>query len=87
MSTSFRSRVIRIGNSRGIRIPRALLEQADLTDGVEMTVEGGKLIISSVRNTRQDWGACFAVMAESGDDQLLIEELLPTQWDEEEWVW
>ena len=42
MNMTVRSRVVKIGNSRGIRIPKTLLEQADLTDEVEMTVEGYK---------------------------------------------
>ena len=47
MSMTIRSKVVKIGNSRGIRIPRSLLEQAGLTDDVEMTVEDNKLIVHS----------------------------------------
>ncbi len=68
-----RAKVVRIGNSRGIRIPRALLEQAGLTDEVEMMVDGDKLIIHSARLPRQGWGAQFAAMA--------------AQWDEDKWTW
>jgi antitoxin MazE len=86
MSMTVRSKVVKIGNSRGIRIPRSLLEQAGLSEEVEMTVQGDKLIIESARKPRQDWEIHFARMAEAGDDQLL-EEIMPTRWDEEEWVW
>ena len=86
MSMSIQSKIIKIGNSRGIRIPHALLEQAGLTDDVEMRVEGDQLIIHSRRIPRQDWEPLFAAMAENADDQLL-DEPLPTQWDEEEWIW
>ena len=86
MLTTIRSKVIKIGNSRWICIPRLLLEQADLEDEVEMTVQGDKLIISSARKPRQGWEAHFASMAEHGDDSLL-DESTPTQWDEEEWTW
>jgi antitoxin MazE len=85
-NNSVRSKVVKIGNSRGIRIPRALLEQAGLADEVEMMVEGDTLIIHSAHSARQGWAARFAEMAGQGDDGML-EELLPTQWDEEEWVW
>jgi antitoxin MazE len=86
MAITVRSKVVKIGNSRGIRIPRTLLEQAGLTDEIEMMVEGNKLIIHSARHPRQSWDAQFAAMAENGDDQLL-DETLPDQWDEEDWTW
>ncbi len=86
MNMTIRSKVVKIGNSRGIRIPRTVLEQAGLTDEVEMTVEGNKLIIQAFRQPRQDWEDQFAEMAKQGDDQLLDEAPL-SQWDEEEWTW
>jgi antitoxin MazE len=86
MVMTVRSKVIKIGNSRGIRIPRAMLEQAGLNDEVEMKVEGNKLIILAARLPRQGWEAHFAVMAEQGDDHLL-DETPPTQWDVDEWEW
>jgi len=86
MNMTVRAKVIKIGNSRGIRIPRTLLEQADLTDEVEMTVDGNKLIIQSARQHRQGWEARFSEMAQNGDDRLL-DESVPTHWDDEEWTW
>jgi antitoxin MazE len=86
MTIMIRSKVIKIGNSKGIRIPRALLEQAGLTNDVEMTVEGNKLIIHSLRSIRQDWSTHFATMSEKGDDQLL-DQTSSTQWEEDEWTW
>ncbi len=86
MNMMIRSKVVKIGNSRGIRIPRTVLEQAGLTDEVEMTVEGNKLIIQAFHKPRQDWEERFIDMAKHGDDKLL-DEPPPTQWDEEEWTW
>ena len=86
MSMMIRSKVIKIGNSRGIRIPRTLLEQAGLTDDVEMMVEGNKLIIHSAQLPRQGWDAQFTAMAEQGEDQLL-DQTPATQWEEGEWAW
>jgi antitoxin MazE len=86
MGLMIRAKVVKIGNSRGIRIPRTLLEQAGLTDEVEMVVEGDKLIIHSARIPRQGWDAQFAAMAAQRDDQLL-DPVPATQWDEEEWTW
>ncbi len=81
-----RSKVVKIGNSRGIRIPRTVLEQAGLEDEVEMVVEGDKLIIQSPHKHRQGWDAQFAAMAEQNDDRLL-DEYTSTHWDDEEWTW
>ena len=86
MNKAVRSKVVKIGNSRGIRIPKTLLEQADLTDEVEMTVEGNKLVIQSARHHRQGWEAKFVEMAQHGDDHLL-DESVPTSLDESEWIW
>ncbi len=86
MTNMVRSKVVKIGNSRGIRIPRTLLEQAGLTDQVEMTVEGNRLIVHSAHLPRADWITRFAELAEKGDDQLL-DVAVPTHWDKDEWTW
>ena len=86
MSVVTRSKVIKIGNSRGVRIPRTLLEQAKLTDEVEMIVQNDQLVIRRARTARQGWEMRFASMAQQGDD-LLLDETRPTSWDKEEWEW
>jgi antitoxin MazE len=86
MENLVRSKIVKIGNSRGIRIPRTLLEQAGLVDEVEMKVEGNQLIIHSAHTARAGWNEQFAAMADNKDDQLL-DETISTQWDEEEWTW
>jgi antitoxin MazE len=86
MNMTIRSKVVKIGNSRGIRIPRTILEQAGLTDEVEMKVEGNRLIILAAHRARQGWEKRFAQMVAQGDDRLL-DEAPATQWDEEEWTW
>jgi antitoxin MazE len=86
MSMTIRSKIVKIGNSRGIRIPRTLLEQAGLTNNVELTVEGNKLIIHTARLPRDGWEAHFKAMVERGDD-LLLDQEISTQWDTDEWTW
>jgi antitoxin MazE len=86
MNMMVRSKVVKIGNSRGIRIPRAMLEQAGLAGDVEMAVEGNKLIIHPIRHSRQGWEAQFATMAEHGDDRL-FDQTPATHWEEDEWTW
>ena len=55
-----RTRIVRIGNSQGIRIPKALLEQTDLHGEVEISVRGGSLVISAVAPVRNGWEDAFA---------------------------
>ncbi len=86
MNSIIRSKVINIGNSRGLRIPKSLLEQAGLEDEVEMTILDNKLIIQTPHKPRQGWELQFLGMAENRDDQIL-DGLISTQWDEDEWEW
>jgi len=81
-----KTRIIRIGNSRGIRVPKALLDQAQLSEEVELRAEPGRLIVKSARRPRQGWAEEARRMHERGDDRLL-DEPIPTHFDEEEWEW
>lgn len=77
---------MQIGNSRGVRIPKAVLEQVGLHDEAEMEVRGFQLIIRAVRHPRARWDAEFAKMAARGDDTVL-DAPTTTDWDETEWQW
>jgi antitoxin MazE len=81
-----KARIVRIGNSQGIRIPKPLLEQSGLRDEVEIEVQDGQLIIRPAERPRQGWEAAFQRMAEAGDDELLDPDVTH-EWDEEEWEW
>ena len=88
MSHAIRTRVIRIGNSHGIRIPKTLLEQAGLLGDVEIFLEGGRLVVCAATRARAGWEDAFRAMAERGDDTLLdAEPLASTEWDMSEWQW
>ena len=89
MTTVVKSRIIRIGNSQGIRIPKLLLDQAGLVEEVELAIEKDRIVIRSPQNPRQGWEAQFQRMAEMADDHLLDKTLLPyvSQWDEDDWTW
>ena len=82
-----KSRIVRIGNSQGIRIPKPVLEQAGLCDEVEIDVRGTTLVIRPARRPREGWDAAFRDMAARGDDALLDRDLPSSKWDEEEWEW
>lgn len=83
-----RTRIIKIGNSRGIRIPKTLLEHAGLSEEVELEAQQNQVVIRAVGKPRQGWEEAFRAMAEHGDGQLVDEDLTGrTSWDEEEWEW
>ena len=83
-----RARVVKIGNSQGIRIPKPLLEQTGIMDDVELEVEKNQIIIRPVANPREDWDDAFKTMADKGDDALIVgNENASHSWDEEEWQW
>ena len=88
MGTGTKARIIKIGNSRGIRIPKLLLDQAELGEEVELEVQGGGLVIRPSRGPRHGWDDQFAKMAEERDDQLLdVESISLSSWDTDEWDW
>lgn len=88
MSTVVRTRIVKIGNSQGVRIPRLLLDQLELGEEIELVVEEGQLVVRPLRRTRQGWDEAFQRMAEQGDDRLLDETAVSlTGWDGEEWEW
>jgi antitoxin MazE len=83
-----RARIVRIGNSQGIRIPKPLLEQSGLGEEVEIEVQHQQIIIRAAERPRHGWEAAFRSMAEHEDDALLGPDAVgSSEWDEEEWVW
>jgi antitoxin MazE len=78
METGIQTKIIKIGNSQGIRIPKLLSEQTSLGEEAELAVKENAIIIRSVLPARYGWEAQFKEMAEHGDDQLLDDDLLPT---------
>ena len=66
-----KTRIIRIGNSQGVRIPKLLLEQSHLSEEVELEAQQHQIIIRSAEKPRQRWAEAFKAMAENGDDCLL----------------
>ncbi len=80
--------LVKIGNSRGIRIPKPVIEQCGFGEEVEMVVQNNELVIRSSSSVREGWSTAFARMAEYREDELLdrVAEA-PTGWDEEEWEW
>jgi antitoxin MazE len=83
-----RTRIVKIGNSQGVRIPKLLLERSRLDGEVELEAEDDRIIIRSTRRPREGWGDAFRSMAARGDDAPLDEgPHARTRFDEEEWQW
>jgi antitoxin MazE len=82
-----KTRIVRIGNSQGIRIPKPLLEQTGMHGEVEISARNGGLLIKPAGKPRAGWVDAFAQMARHGDDALLDAGASPTRWEQDEWEW
>ena len=76
---------MQVGNSQGIRIPKAMLELSGIRENVEIEVRDNQIVITAATKARVGWGDAFAQMASDGDE---LEPLEATNsWDETEWSW
>lgn len=80
-----KTHLVRIGNSRGIRLPKPLIDQVGLTDEVEIRVEGNAIIIERA-SSREGWAEAAQRMHAHGEDELL-DPIVPTEFDDNEWEW
>ena len=62
--------LIRIGNSKGVRLPKAVIEQAGLTSQLEVEVSGNAVIIRSACQLREGWGSAAAACRQADEDRL-----------------
>ncbi|MFS8118415.1 MAG: AbrB/MazE/SpoVT family DNA-binding domain-containing protein [Microcoleus sp.] len=86
MSKSIQTRIVKIGNSQGICIPKSLLEQIGICGEVEIEVEGDRIVICAARKPRAGWEEAFAKMAEQHDD-VLLDGVSTTEWEGLDWQW
>jgi len=84
---TIKTRIVRIGNSQGIRIPKILLDQTNFGNEVELELQENRIVIRSSKTSRNGWEEQFKMMAEQGDDRLLEEAVQLSSWDEEDWAW
>jgi antitoxin MazE len=85
-----RQRIVKIGNSRGIRLPAHVLAASGLSEGdeVEVQAKNDHIEIRAARHPREGWDEQFAAMAREGEDRLLDGETMATNsWDHTEWEW
>ena len=82
-----RMELVRIGNSRGIRIPKPLIEQCGLGKTVELRVENERLVISPERRPRQGWEEAFLAAGPPASDELLLRDAAASEFDRKDWKW
>ncbi len=80
-------KVVRIGNSRGIRIPKVILDQCRINDEVELEAKEDCLIIKPPHTAREGWDIAFKKMHENRDDELIISDVITNEFDGEDWEW
>ncbi len=81
-----KTRLVRIGNSRGVRLPKPLIVQAGLTEDVELHVREGAILIASANRPRAGWAEAARIGHARGDDRPLVGGS-SSRFDEEEWEW
>jgi antitoxin MazE len=84
--TSMKTHLVQIGNSRGVRLPKSLIEKAGLTGEVELRVQEGAIIIARAVPPRSGWAEAARNARQRQEDRLL-EGPTPTRFDDEEWAW
>ena len=82
-----RVELVRIGNSRGIRIPKPIIKECGFGNTVELRVENHYLVIAADEGPRQGWEEAFAAAGPSSSGGDLLLEGIANEFDQREWRW
>ena len=83
-----RAQIVKIGNSKGIRIPKALLEECQLSGDVDLEVRQGGLLIKPSKTPRLNWEAAFEQMSDNDEDEMIVDSSeTSTAFEKEKWRW
>ena len=85
-ATSMKAKLVQIGNSRGIRLPKPMIEEARLNDEVDIHVSEGAIIITSRPTRRSGWAEAAKQLHDLKDD-VLLDDGIATAFDENDWKW
>jgi antitoxin MazE len=77
--------IIKIGNSKGLRLSKTILEKYNIRDKVELILEKGQIILKPIDSPRKNWENEFKKMSENGDDKLLMNDVFDDE-NLEEWI-
>ena len=67
--------IIKIGNSKGFRLSKTILERYNITDKIELIFEKGQIILRPISKPRKGWDKAFKKMHENADDQLMMNDV------------
>lgn len=81
-----KAKIIRIGNSKGIRLPKPVIDQVGLAEEVDLKVRDGEIVISPANVPRRGWAEAAQALSVAGEDRLL-DDPVPTDFDRDEWEW
>jgi antitoxin MazE len=81
-----KTQIIKIGNSKGIRIPKPLLEQSHLDGEVELEVRDDGLLIKPAKKPRFNWDKAFREMSENDEDEMILDDSA-NKFEREKWQW
>ena len=81
-----RAKLVQIGNSRGVRLPKAMIEEVGLGEELEISVRKGEIVIARVKKVREGWAEDMKLMVERGEAGLVWPDF-PNDFDENEWEW
>lgn len=76
--------VVQIGNSKGIRLSKTLLEKYNIKDTVELILEKGYIVLKPKTNPRKGWEKAFKKMHDNQDDKHIIPDIFEDE-NMEEW--
>lgn len=81
-----KTRLVRIGNSRGVRLRKPLIQEAGLSEEVELRVRQGSIVILPRAGVRSGWAEAAQAIRKRSEDHL-VDEAPPTRFDSKEWAW
>ncbi len=81
-----KAKVIQIGNSRGVRLPKPLIKEANLQQEVDIHIRDGEIIITPIEKVRAGWIEAAKSMHQRNEDRLLS-DIANTRFDESDWKW
>ena len=76
--------IIKIGNSKGLRLSKTILEKYNIKDKVEMILEKGQIVLKPIDKPRNNWEEAFKEMNANNDDNLLLDDVFEDE-NFEEW--
>jgi antitoxin MazE len=77
------TKIIQIGNSKGLRLSKTILEKYGIGDTVNIEMKEDFIIIEPITKPRTDWAKSFKAMRKNGDDELLIQDIFD---EESKWI-